>query len=872
MARKKSAESGLNAEVRFHMEKLAEEFIAAGMDPGEAARRARLEFGGVDQIKEECRDVRGRWLEDLGKDLRYTARTLRRSPGFLAVAVLSLAMGIGANTAIFSLINAVMLQPLPVPEPGRLVQITRLMSNGKPGMLSYPVFEYFRDRVKSISGGFAAMQSGHAIVLDGVEETLNGEQVSGSYFSVMGLEPAAGRLLDPADQLPSGGPLPAVVSYRYWQRRFALDPRAIGQTLATRSRRFRIVGVMPARFQGVFRGRNLDLAVPLAPMLSEEQKRDASSTSLEFIARLKPGATREEAHAETQVLWETHLQVRAAEETDAKDRQRLLGQRAGAFNASTGINGLFWEYAEPLLVLMGIVALVLLLACANLAGLLLARAASRQREISIRLAMGAGRSRLIRQFLTESLVLATLGGASGLLLAGWLSRALVAMFANGGTLLLSVAPDWRVLAFTGAVSILACVLAGLAPGLHAMRANVNPALKEGRGGHRRLGRALMVAQLSISMVLVVGAALFIGTLVKLYSSDRGFKSDGVLTFQVRAIQSYPAPRALAIQAALVDRLGTVPGVSSASAAHLLPISQNVWTVRVQVDGYRFRADEGEEVAFNVLAPKYFTAIGTPLLLGREFDTRDTAPSKKVAIVNESFARYFFAEGSALGRQVTSHGTAFEIVGVVRDSRYQDLRSGIIKTMYIPWTQQSGQQPSNYTYVARVTGGNPMSIAPALDRVLKEIDLGLRLQTPRTYAAIIDQSTVTERIMATLGGFFGLLALIVACLGIFGVMAFQVSRRINELGLRMALGASRADIMRLVLREVVVMALAGSVVGGAAALALAGLASKLLFGVKATESGVFALSAVVLSLAALGAAWLPARRASRIDPMAALRHE
>jgi predicted permease len=867
----RTSEARLNAELRYHFERLVRESIEAGMPPAEARRRAQLEFGGVEQIKEECRDVRGRWLEDLGKDLRYTARTLRRSPGFLVVSVLSLALGIGANTAIFSLINAVMLRSLPVQEPERLVQITRLTPNGKPGVVSYPLFQYFRDNLKSISGAAAELSSGPTIVMDGAEEVVTAEMVSGAHYGLLGMEPAAGRLLEPADDAISPALPAAVIGHRYWQRRFGLNPAAIGKTFTLQNNVFTIVGVTPARYQGTRPGRDPDITLPLSMLLSDQQRHEASFNMLSMMGRLAPGVTMAQANAELQVHWRSLIQAQAAKASE-KNRPGILRQRTAVLSGSDGFNPLRNRYSEPLLVLMGMVALVLLLACANLSGLLLARAAFRQREISIRLAIGAGRGRLMRQFLAESFVLAVLGGSVGLVLAYWFSSGLVGMLANGETLLLSTAPDWRVLAFTGAVSLLACLLAGLTPGWHALRANLNPALKEVRAGSRRLGRALVVAQLSISMVLLVGATLFVGTLVKLYSVDRGLRTDGVLMFSVRSRERYPQARSWAVQAAVLDRLATLPGVASTSAAQVVPIAGALWDRTVQVEGYSFRSDESEAVGFNAIAPKYFATVDTPLLSGREFEERDTNAARKVAIVNESFARYFFGAQSPLGRKVTSVRVPYEIVGVVKDAKYQDLRSDVMKTMYINWMQREGEQPSSYTFLARVEAGNPMRLAPALEKLVREADPGLRLGTPQTYTAIIDRGIVTERIMATLGGFFGLLALIVACLGVFGVMAFQVSRRINEIGLRMALGASRSGIVGLVLREVAVMLTAGALIGAAAALTLTGLAGKMLFGITPKQPAVFALPAALLAAAALAAGWLPARRASRVDPMVALRHE
>jgi predicted permease len=861
----------LRDELRFHRDRLIADYMAAGMDRTEAERRAFLEFGNVPQIEEACRDERGRWLEDLSRDLQHTLRALQRSPGFAAVAVLSFALGIGANAAIFSIVNSVMLRTLPVKEPDRLVQITRLL-NGRPGFVSYPLFELFRDNVKSISGAFAQGTFDQAITVDGEDEFVTADLVSGAYYIVLGIEPAAGRLLGPNDDVLSPASPAAVITDRYWQRRFGRSPSAIGKAFTIRDRTFTIVGVTPRLFEGARPGRVPDLMLPLLMMMPDSRRLGTGWNWLNVLARLKPGATVEQANAEAQVLWSSFLQSEAARAPE-KERAAILRQRAGAFSAPDGFNPVRDNIAQPLLLLMGIVGLILMLACVNLSGLLLARAAARQREISIRLAIGAGRGRLVRQFLTESLVLASLGGGLGLAMAGWFSARLFTLFINGRDIVLSVAPDWRVLGFTCAVSLLACCIAGLAPALRAVRVNVNPALKEvGARSHGRLGKGLVVAQLAISMVLVVGATLFVGTLVKLYTVDWGFDSDELLVVNVRSGRPYAAARALAVHGALVDRLRTLPGVRSVSAAQMLPAAGSLWDRSVQVEGYAFRSDESESVGFNAIAPQYFATLGTPLLEGREFSDRDTATAPKVAVVNESFARYFFGEKSALGRRVTSVSVTYEIVGVVRDAKYQHIRDGVIKTMYIASTQREEEQPSAYSYLVRVAGGDPMRFVPNLDRFVRDVDPALRIRTARTYAAIVDQSIATERTMATLGGFFGVLALLIAALGMFGVLAYQVTRRTNELGVRMALGASRWAMTRLVLREVAWMVAAGVVIGAGVALMVTGLARTILFGLTPTDPSVFVVAASVLAAAAVLAGWLPALHASRVDPLVALRHE
>jgi predicted permease len=865
----KRPEERLDAELRDHFERMVQEFVAEGADAAEARRRARLEFGGMEQIKEECRDVRGRWLEDLGKDLLYSLRTLRRSPAFAAAAVGSLALGIGANTAIFSLINAVMLRSLPVKDPARLAQIARITPEGTATVVSYPIFTHMRDRLQTVENASVEQSANPAITIDGAEEVVDAEYVSGSYYALLGVRAAIGRLLELADDTIAPESPPAVIGYGYWQRRFGMDAGVIGKRFSLNGRVFTIVGVTQRGFHGSKAGRDPDIAIPLTMMLSEEQRHERSNNMLIMLARLKPGVMRAQADAELQVLWRPFLE-RYAEGLPEKERARVLAQRAAVVDGSRGFSMLRASYSQALMVLMGIVGLILLLSCANVSGLLLARAAGRQREIAIRLAIGAGRGRMARQFLAESLVLAAAGGCAGTLLARWFDQVVVTMMANGGTLTLSTAPDWRVLAFTAGISAITCLLSGLAPGLLALRADLNPAMKEGRsGGRQRAGKGLVVAQLAISMVLLVGATLFVGSLAMLYRVDRGVRTEGVLTLWLRSGERYSEARGRAAMAAVVHQLAAVPGVISASAAKGLPISGSLWTRTIHVEGDT--RPDGDS-CFNVIAPAYFKTLGTPFISGREFDERDTTTSPKVTVVNESFARHYFGGRSPIGNRVTSLGVTYEIVGVVRDAKYQSLRESVMSTMYIPWTQREGEQPASYIFMARVAGGDPMRLAPGMDQLVRTADPGLRVRSARTYESVIDATLVTERIMATLGGFFGVLAVVVASLGMFGAVAFQVSRRVNEFGIRIAVGAGRRDIVGLVMRDVVTMFAVGSAAGALGALALTGLARKMLFGVGPTDIGVFAVAAAILGAAALAAGWIPAWRASRADPLSALRHE
>ena len=856
-------------EIRFHRDRLIEDYVASGMDRGEAERRAFLEFGNAVAIEESVRDVRGRWLDDLSKDLTYALRTLHRTPGFSFVAVLSLALGIGANAAIFSLISAVMLRTLPVKEPGRLVQITRDL-NGRPGQVSYPLFETFRDNITSIDGAFVQQSTTQIVTIGDREETVAVDLVSGLYFVLLGIDPAAGRLLRPGDDMRS--PVaPAVISDRYWQRHFGRSPSAVGTSLTIVNRTFTIVGVTPSSFVGTRAGSPPDLILPLMSTMSDAQRTQAGFNSLTLLARLKPGATVEQALAEAQVLYRPVREAQAAEAPNARAREAMLRQAIVAFHAPDGFNPIRDSIREPLLLLMGIVGLILLLACVNVAGLLLARAAARQREISIRLAMGAGRVRLVRQFLTESLVLAVLGGAIGLVMAGRVSERLFALFTSGRPIELSVAPDWRVIAFTAAVSLMACLTAGLVPALQAFRVAINPALKEVRAhGHGVLGKSLVVAQLAISMVLVVGATLFIGTLLELYAVERGFDVNRLLVFQVRNNRPYTLEQAQEVRGRLLEGLRALPGVRSASAGAMLPIGGGLWDRSVRIEGHASQSGEPESVAFNAIAPDYFATLGTPLLAGREFDARDTAMTAAVTIVNQSFAQAYFGNASAIGRRVTTVGVTYEIVGVVGDAKYQDLREPVLRTMYIPWTQRDEAQ--SYGYLVRVDDGDPLRLSSSVDRLLREVDSTLRVVRLMTYAAWIDLTIPNEWLMATLGAMCGLLALVLAGVGMFGVLAFQVARRTNELGVRTVLGASRWSMMSLVLRDVAAMVVPGVAIGCGVALMLTGLARGLLFGLTPTDPGVFALAGSILCASALVAGWVPARRASSVDPLVALRHE
>ena len=882
---RKKLERQLDSEIAYHIDRVTQDYIARGIAPAEARRRALLEFGGAAQVREDLRDVhRSRLLADLRQDLAYAARTLRRSPGFLISAVLTLALGIGANTAIFSLIDALIFRPLPaVRNPAALVQLVRVIPDCADCRVSYPLYEYFRDRLSSVTGAFVVMDIAHSITIDGIDEEVNGDEVSGAFYSTMGLSPAAGRLLGPQDD---AAPTPvAVISFDYWRRRFGCNPAAIGKTLTYADTNLTIVGVEPEGFPGIEPWRTREFTTPLS--MSDQLaggngswKRRWDQNFLPMMARLKSGVSIDRANAEIDSVFAAWRNDKSRDLPGPFFRERFSHERAAALPGLAGLNGLRVDFLKPLTILMGIVGLVLLLACANISGLLLARAAARQREISIRRALGAGNSRLMRQFLAESALLAVCGAIAGFAAAQWFARMLVHMMANGDVLALSPSSDWRVFAFTAAVSAFACVLAGLAPGLNAGKSHLDPGLRQSRvvGSHRRLGRALVVTQFAISMTLLVGASLFIRTLVKLYHVDAGIHAGGVFIFNVSAKHHFPDARSVEIENAILDRLRTLPGVVAVSAADMLPLGNGLWTRQVAVEGHTFSPGEDNTAAVNAVAPDYFIVTGTPLLLGRDFNLHDESGSAHAAIVNQTFVRELLPGQPPIGKHVTANNVNYEIVGVVKDAKYENLRKGAPRTLYIPWIEQgnidwkSRSQPMSYDYLARVAGGDPIRLAPLMERAIPQIDSAVRMRSPGTFQDHVDRTLLNERMMATLGGFFGLLALIVACLGIFGILAFQVSKRVNEIGVRVALGATRASIIALVLREVLLLLPPGCAAGAIAALFLTRFAASFLFGVTPTDPAAFALATAALAAATLGAGFLPALRAARIDPMAALRCE
>jgi predicted permease len=853
---------GADEELRFHLEMAEQDALRRGA----TAREARLQSGGLAQAAEAVHDQRTlAWLTDFLRDSRHGLRLLAKSPLFAAAAIASLALGIGANTAIFSLIDAVMLRMLPVHEPARLVEFVKLHPPYGRSSFSYPLYRQFREELHSFDGTLARASMGRREVsFADRSEIVNAEVVSGNYYSLLGISAFAGRTFGGENP----GPV-AVISYAYWKRRFGMDPNAIGRTFRLNRTVFTIAGVTPPEFFGVTVGEAPDITFPLAcdgeVRGSESWFPYESRGWLSVMGRLRSGQSIAGARAEVDALFSGVVRAQAEHFTKELFRKQTLAQRMLLEPAGNGFDALRLRFSEPLRILMGIVALVLLIACANLANLLLGRSAARRREIAVRLAIGAGRGRVIRQLLAEGIILAAAGGVLGVLLAWWSANALVTVMSNGGDrIAVHIVPDLRVLAFAAAVSTAACLLFSLAPAVQATRQGIQPALAEARGARWILGRGLIAAQVAISVVLLIAAGLFGRTLLRLYSLETGFDRGNVLLFDVDA--THAALRGPELRTRLLQDLRSLPGVQSASFA-MAPIGGSGWDGSVRVEGYTHAPNEDDRVHFNAASAGFFKTMRTPIVLGREFDERDTENSPKVAVINESLARRYFADRSPLGKWINIAGDAArrEVVGVARDVQSRTSRDAVPPTLFLAAAQRG--TPPYGSYVVRGARSGAMVVA-----ALERIDPKLRIGNARTLEEHLSRGILQERMMGTLSGFFGALSLLLVLVGIYGVMVFQVARRQKEIGIRMALGARPAQVSGMVLAETALPVGTGIIAGIVGALLLTRFAEKLLFGVKPTDPVTFTGASALLFLLALAAAYVPSRMAARLNPVEALRVE
>jgi predicted permease len=880
-------EQELDAELRFHFDSQVEEKILRGMSREEALRSARIEFGGVSQIKEDCRESRRTmWLSSLGRDLRYALRSLLKSPILTGVVVVSLALGIGANTAVFSVMNAVLFKLLPVYEPERLLLLT-WSAKGIP--------ENF---VNSLAGEmgesssldtYTALRSHNTVLeetmafssnIDPANVGVNGhassasiQAVSANYFSGLGVQPSRGRAFSSNDDLPSAPPV-AVISHKFWQQTCNGDPAILGKTLSVNGTAVTVVGVSPPEFFGLASGHSPDLFVPLRLYMAMYGARDnypnAKVWWLTVVGRLKEGISEERAQADLAVLYQRALHVAGSPAASDPSTPRLK-----LLPASRGLNNLRSEYSTSLFLLMSMAGLVLLIACANVAGLLLARTSARQKEFAIRMSLGAARGRLIRQLLTESVLLGLFGGLAGLLVAKFATSTLIALLDNGrGTLALSVHLDARMLGFAAALSILCGVGFGLAPAIRTTAVDAGPLLKQHTGGVEKsgprflAGKLLVSGQVALCIVLLISAGLLLRTLNHLQTTELGFDQTNLLTFAVQpGLNGYKDVKLANYYQQLQQRIEALTGVQSVAVAECGPVGECHDTM-----GARTVDDPNGEKRYSVsrfiIGPKYFETLGVPVVLGRAIDVMDTKDAPLTIAVNEKLARQIFGGEDPLGRRLKFSGSIYRIVGVVKDLRYANVREDMPPTVYFSNQQRTSE---GMTALVRLTG-NPKPTVEAIQRLTLDLDKDVPMMNVRMEKEVIDQSFYLERTFATLSGVFGLLALILACIGLYGTIGYGVARRTNEIGIRMALGAGRPKILGMILRETFAVVLAGLAVGLPLMWLSVGLLKSQLYGISPHDPLTLLACTLTIVLITMMAGWIPARRASSIEPMEALRSE
>jgi predicted permease len=826
-----------------------------------------------------------RLFETLAQDVRYALRVIRRNPAFSAVAVLTLGLGIGANSGMFSLFDAVMLRLLPVRDPQQLYLLHQTGADEDVEAVSFPMFQRFRAALVGTAEILTLTKPAplHARIGTTAAEPITGQLVSGEFFSVLGVRPALGRLLGPDDNQSLGQHPVLVLSYSYWQRRFDRKPGVLGSMLTLNGVPFTIIGVSEPGFFGISVGEPPNVWLPLLMQAEVRYAQNAESSNadtrkpwppqegirwLDAMIRVPdPGAVKK-VEAALNVLYR-HDMEQVAKSRDERERRLLLERRLALAQGGQGFSTLRGRLSRPLRALMVMVGLVLLIACANIANLLLGRAMARRKEIAIRLSIGAGRPRLMGQLLTESMVLALLGGVVGVLIAVWSNQAVPRLFSINVQLGL----DYRLLAFTGALSLATGILFGLAPAFRLTHVEPEAALKSGgpatTPGRLTLGRTLVILQVALSLLLVTGAGLLARTLWNLVQMDLGFNREHVLTVRIDTRSAgFTAAQLPPLYAQLVERVRAVPGVRSATIAHSSIAGGGTRSSGINVPGYTPGRRENMSVDENFVDPGYFEIVGMPLVEGRDFDAHDTEKAPQVAVINQTMARRYFGSRSPIGRHYGYGSTRFEIVGVVRDAKVRGPRSPLRPMAYRPMRQEM-----DYARSLEVrTQGDPRAVASDVRKAIAQAAPDLPIQDVATVAERVNRLLAQERLIAELTAFFGIVALLLACIGIYGLISYAVARRTAEMGIRMALGARRASVVWLVLREALTLVLIGLAAGVVLVFAVARLVAGLLFGVSPTDPVTLSATALVMLSVAAVAAYLPARRASRVDPMSSLRYE
>ena len=865
---RRKQEEELEKELRFHLDQHTADLIAQGLDPEEARLGARLALGGAEQVKEQCRDARGtRWLEDLLQDLRYGLRMLMKKPGFALVAVITLAAGIAANTTIFSIADALILRPFNFPHQERLVMVWERGENEggfDHGSVAPGNFIDWREQSQSFDRLVAIVGRSFDLTGGRQPDRFGGYSVSAGFFDALGVKPALGRTFLPGEDEP-GRDQVVVLKHSLWERRFGSDPNIVGRTLTLNAKTFTVIGVMPPDFNFPFNGG--EMWAPLA--FDDKMKQERLSHYMRAMGLLRPGVNIAQANADLEAI--SRRAQRLFPDTNTGSSANVVGMTEDIVRDAQ-------VYMPPLI---GTVAFVLLIACANVANMLFSHAFGRRKEIALRLALGASRWRLVRQLLTESLLLALAGGAIGLLLSVWAVDLLRGAMPEDFAILIPgfdhFGVNRTVLLFTLMVSMLTGVFFGLMPAWQASKPNLNESLKEGTkgassaGSRHRLRGALVVAEVALSLVLLIGAGLMIRSFVAMLRDDVGFNPQSVLSFQLLLSgEKYSEAQRRDFYDQLIKRLETLPGVVAAGATNILPMSNNGTDNTFEIVGRPLEKGKAPGADYRVVTPGYFSAIGMSLRRGRDFAAEDNERAPGVVIINETFARLFFPNQEAIGQRIIPGGRdkPLEIVGIVGDIKDRGLDKVYQPGFYVPYAQD----PWNSMGVALRATAEPTALAAAARDVVMKLDPTQPVHTIKTVERFIYEQSSPKRIMTAMMGVFAAIALLLAGVGLYAVMAYAVSQRTHEIGVRMALGARSRDIMRLVTRQGLKLTLAGLALGMAGAFALTRVMAPLLYGVTPTDPLTFTLISLALAGAALLACWVPARRATKVDPMVALRCE